>query len=95
MAEKEISSIKVSGSTDTYNIKAKKTVGKLTINGAASGTFNGSTDTTITIPTIAGPTGPTGATGPTGPTGATGPTGPTGPGANFSVSGTTLYITSV
>ena len=77
MAEKEISSIKVSGSTDTYNIKAKKTVGKLTINGAASGTFNGSTDTTITIPTIAGPTGPT------------------GPGANFSVSGTTLYITSV
>lgn len=35
----------------------------LTFAGAVTGSYNGSANTTITIPTISGPTGPTGATG--------------------------------
>ena len=63
------------------------TLGTLTFTGAATGSYDGSANFTLDIPTIAGPTGPQGIdgkTGPVGPTGATGsqgnigPTGPTG-----------------
>lgn len=73
-----INKIKVN-KTDVYDIEASKTSGTLTLSGAASGTFDGSKNVTITIPTIAGPTGPHGPTGATGPTGPIGPTGPKGP----------------
>lgn len=54
------------------------TLGTLTFTGAATGSYDGSANFTLDIPTIAGPTGPTGPTGATGPTGNIGPTGPTG-----------------
>ena len=63
------------------------TLNTLTFTGAVSGSYNGSANKTINIPTIAGPTGATGETGPTGPTGprgqqgiqgVVGPTGATG-----------------
>ena len=63
------------------------TLNTLTFTGAVSGSYNGSANETINIPTIAGPTGATGETGPTGPTGprgqqgiqgVQGPTGATG-----------------
>lgn len=73
-----INKIKVN-KTDVYDIEASKTSGTLTLSGATSGTFDGSKNVTITIPTIAGPTGPHGPTGATGPTGPIGPTGPKGP----------------
>lgn len=57
-----INKIKVN-KTDVYDIEASKTSGTLTISGAASGTFDGSKNVAITIPTIAGPTGPTGPAG--------------------------------
>lgn len=57
-----INKIKVN-KTDVYDIEASKTSGTLTLSGAASGTFDGSKNVAITIPTIAGPTGPTGPAG--------------------------------
>lgn len=44
----------------------------LTFAGAVTGSYNGSADTTITIPTIAGPTGPSGQDGSDGAPGANG-----------------------
>ena len=54
------------------------TLGTLTFNGAATGSYDGSANFTLNIPTIAGATGAQGATGPQGETGATGPTGAAG-----------------
>lgn len=104
-AEKYIKKIKV-GSTD-YNIQAaladvaSKTTGILTLTGAATGTFNGSGNTTINIPTISGPTGAIGPIGPTGlqglkgNTGDTGPTGATGSVASITTLGTGSFITTM
>lgn len=85
-----------SGAKATTAGTADKVAHTLTITGAASGSFNGAANVTITIPTIAGPVGPTGPTGPqggtgpqgsTGATGAIGPTGPTGKNGTNGVTG--------
>lgn len=89
-----INKIKVN-KTDVYDIEASKTSGTLTLSGATSGTFDGSKNVTITIPTIAGPTGPHGPTGATGPTGPIGPTGPTGSVASFAATGTGNVVTDI
>ena len=65
------------------------TLGTLTFTGAATGSYDGSANLTLDIPTIAGPTGPTGPTGATGPTGNIGPTGATGPQGNIGPTGAT------
>lgn len=54
------------------------TLGTLTFTGAATGSYDGSANFTLDIPTIAGPTGPTGPAGQDGIIGKDGATGPTG-----------------
>lgn len=77
-------------SKEIYDIEAAKTTGTLTIKGVTTGTFDGSKDVEITIPTIAGPTGATGKTGDTGPIGPTGPQGLTGATGKGAANGTAL-----